>query len=943
MFKRVKYLIAGLSILLITGIGSGLSYWIYDITASKNLNSVAEADIIPENHNYGKPNPVDTFDIFFFPSTYYMYYQETEGKKGNNAEDLYGYINKTYDVESGQVTSEIIWNDKYKPSSKNKYWDDYWNKIEKLGANSYAVNASNIGNEMYYDLNHDYNSNENEGIIESHYSSPTIDYNKNYRREVKTNIFGTPVGYENRLVPNSYGGIDDLSTNHDKLEGREPFFLYPNRGERLGYWYDLPLEEGRILPIKYTFKGTFNPEVFSKILTLPPYSDMADYEGWHNFKFSNWVYINPGDGFLYKDMNYIFNSYADLTKISVHDPDNPTHYILRLFPTFSNGKNYSTKDDPNIALSNGWRDGFRLDYITRHQNKQGKNEYVMNSRYFGNATRNQINKNSANLLTHDTKDDFTVASIENFTITENPNNIADILIRGVKSKTKILPDGIFNNVKNNWSDPWKAFNIYGDNSDQLQNIINELTSGVYNIYIFSPIVGFETNEEAIRAFNNLDTLEEIHTRFPSLKGKKLRQVAVPGHDGLHGNGKPVECGNSIFNNNEKGNFWDYNNAWRSYSVWIEEVTEVKLMHDLPLNYDDANHRFYEVTNESLNDYYAKNFEKSVSFYSENKDLYAGSYLEATKTFTSLNNQSLIEENPYCYKLSSIDFTNGNSAFQFMASSLTTHHNVKFDLHPLKNANAQFLYESDTKLIAGQEQIAKPDSSDLFINADNYFELVPVYDKTNEQNTGNYVLRLKEDSERKIQNGYYDIIVDFKMENDIYAFNVYAYRQKNIFTKIFDEKPEINANTGMLDHEIHNGKKYEYYMSTYYIGTKVTSNDPYDKWIGIEPSNKGNNLTSESIKTPYEIIKEYVIKRELNTENKIDYKSAKHIYYLVDYTTNRIVGRCEVINPKSISPQYNITITKDFVILKNYVFYISTQEAYMRDFGNIDTRFIDKSK
>ena len=151
------------------------------------------------------------------------------------------------------------------------------------------------------------------------------------------------------------------------------------RNDRFGFWtpfYDWddpknksPLNKteysaSRYLPIKITVNGNLTPDDMAKIIPSVE-SSMFDSHLYFDFTANGWTYVKKSGnelkdeeleyqsavgGFTAKDLKYIFDIMQHPSKYA--DSNN----VIRLFPVFSNGKNYKS------SLTDGGRDSLRADF-----------------------------------------------------------------------------------------------------------------------------------------------------------------------------------------------------------------------------------------------------------------------------------------------------------------------------------------------------------------------------------------------------------------------------------------------------------------------------------------------------------------------------------------------------------------------------------------------------
>ena len=155
------------------------------------------------------------------------------------------------------------------------------------------------------------------------------------------------------------------------------------RNDRFGFWapfYDwddknnadstlkTEYSASRYLPIKITVNGNLTPDDMAKIIPSVE-SSMFDNHLYFDFTANGWTYArstagefeydNAIGGFTAKDLNYIFDIMQNPSKYaSVEDGEN----IIRLFPVFSNGKNYKSDKDAVVEAKFGAGDALRANF-----------------------------------------------------------------------------------------------------------------------------------------------------------------------------------------------------------------------------------------------------------------------------------------------------------------------------------------------------------------------------------------------------------------------------------------------------------------------------------------------------------------------------------------------------------------------------------------------------
>lgn len=161
------------------------------------------------------------------------------------------------------------------------------------------------------------------------------------------------------------------------------------RNDRFGFWapfYDwddknnadsalkTEYSASRYLPIKITVNGNLTPDDMAKIIPTVE-SSMFDSHLYFDFTANGWTYVKKSGselkdseleyqsavgGFTAKDLDYIFDIMQNPSKYaSVENGEN----VIRLFPVFSNGKNYKSKEGESIPADEGGGDALKAKFL----------------------------------------------------------------------------------------------------------------------------------------------------------------------------------------------------------------------------------------------------------------------------------------------------------------------------------------------------------------------------------------------------------------------------------------------------------------------------------------------------------------------------------------------------------------------------------------------------
>lgn len=489
--RFIKYILIAFSIFCVPLSCFGAWYF-------ENINHVHELpvdigiDDIEENYSFSNTRiEEETYTIYFFPSVLYLkqYYEYLNGSTQIKPEDM--NINGDYDNYYLNIVRQ-----------NNYYLDDYH------GSASVEYNHDVIYREQYQNKN---------------YINPYYEPNN-----------------QNETINIGYVGESFIL---DSLESRLTRNVH--RYDRFGYWKDKNFKNNRYGPIKIENISVLDAGTFQNLIPNDPLSDMSDQAGWYNLSFSAWTYIDtnlgPINGYPYdrsnesdpleiecftnKDIRHYFDALNSLEMYA--DEDN----IIRLFPHFSCGLNYTTNDS---------REQGRRDAIKAYAD--GEEKYLF---YNGEAE-----------LTVNSVPHVKVASLINVHL--DVNTTLNLQIRRLEGE-----DGY-----ETGSDQWRQFYTRNDN---LSTVINNYGSGLYNFYLFignsgSNFYSFPEWDTTSESEDNRDINDSLNQVLSDsiLYGKYLTLLASGYADSNAG--------------------WDNRNS-RPYVLYVEKVTDLRLIDEIDKDSD----------------------------------------------------------------------------------------------------------------------------------------------------------------------------------------------------------------------------------------------------------------------------------------------------------------------------------------------------------------------
>lgn len=933
LFKKIKYLILSLVAFITIGVGVGVSYWVFANEGFNNaINSDSNIDNIYENYTFGKESITDKYDIYFFPSTYYLY-RFANGKDDrkvttgptNEPELIYGYLEPN-DTGSGFVLKNS--EDKSATSrtlSLNSYHIDI-NGLEGCFSDlDYSYWGTHLGTYLSLSANYEGYISKDDGWFGS--GDIIINETSVYKSGGSGPLGSKEADDADSLQNNT--SYNDLSGNmynkFFKLEKANPDYQVLEIDDRLGYWPQLDVKEGRYLPIKLSFDSYIDYNLINSLIGDPK-TDMGDSSNWFTSKFSGWISVKtsekssyatylPVDGFEYKDQNNLFDFMSNLKQYAEYN-ETTKRYVIRLFPTFSNGKNYDEVYGDHRP-SNGYRDGIRLDSFSTTSENVENAKLLMDTRFFSFKGGTNDTYSYKNTEGQDIELGLNYASINNFSYADN---VKAIELRGTKVSgdgwIRVTEDGYINK---DWLHFKNGSNIFGENGE----IINSLSSNqLYNIYVVNCLrksgdsyeVSYRTASTAISdiktaLYTTSENKEVLKTgnNFPiqDLQGKQLYDLGtyVIGDGSIYG----------------------------VYTILYEEVADLRLVQDVSI-VENSTNSYEEDINNPIDSYVTNEVNDSRGLAMNTDYIYTGTVTSNDDKNYISNLSDISSSNPYIYRIDGVDFRYSDTlSFMIVKNGKADNSAFKFNLSPL-NTGVNLVSTTDKLKTDGQNELDKEE--EIFENASKYISLCATSGKSSDgKTTIDYnVLRLNPINEKDNGKGYYSFIFEYNPSD--MSFNVYCYRFKNIFVKIFDEKPDVYGEasgdtSGFLNHSEGEYYTYEYFAgnsinvtSDYY--TPVNSNQTGTSTIGdvfkyfvknrLDNNSETIETTSTSLDTPY--------------KDTID-ENGNSEYYLIDSVSERVIGvaKCKTDSTTKNSTIESVKFSTDLALSKNYVFYIVSKTAY----------------
>lgn len=719
----------------------GFSFWYFKTIqeVEDNIETNFKIDDIKENYRFGKTGDEKRYTLYLFPSAAYMFLY---GRYLEDASNKYG---PHYLPEEEFGYKEVLTNE-----TGNVLIDANGKALFKLSENTgkYDSRVSYDGAYKLF-LDHFFDYNNKFEVVGSGSSSTTNDiysYSKNkYGRDygLPTDTFTFPK--ENNLE--RYNSRDLFS--RDRLGCWEDSYYYgksfldnsSTRGELVSYDEANDTNTGRYLPIKITATNALSIDYLSKVVGSV-FSSMGDTKNWYNFSFTNWTYVSKdkstssysypyswrpnsyvsssnkpvGEAFSAKDIDYVFDVFEDLEQYADENG------VIRLFPLFSNGKNY----DAN-SYEDGGGDCFKLVGNYKDSSKNSTYKYFMPS-------AERINNGSGNFNGTETSNYYIRYYSYDYLLLKKNHNYSDL---------SIYIDWVGILGVKHWKGTWK--NIYKLDSNYINNeLIKKYGDGLYNFYLFQGNIKRRraeniTHDEFFSKILNEATGEN---GFNSLKGKSIHLINAT--DLIQ-------------------NFSEYNKSPVVFG--IEKIGDPKIIDDFELK-DNGNNLSYESI-DKLDDYILEKSVTAHGFTRLETPLYGRNGEKDNYTYSSKN---LNERNPYTYIAKNVNFMNAKTNYFMIAFSDVFISNI--DIH-LNNADYNSVIHNPT--INGTEYTYDPE--DVFLNASEYIKNVEFIT----ENDGKKYLMFSFNSDE--DKGLYDMLLIYESNN---TFGLYFYRHTNLFCKVFDK-------------------------------------------------------------------------------------------------------------------------------------------------------------
>lgn len=587
------------------------------------------------------------------------------------------------------------------------------------------------------------------------------------------------------------------------------------RNDRFGFWapfYDwddknnddptlkTEYSASRYLPIKITVNGNLTPDDMAKIIPSVE-SSMFDNHLYFDFTANGWTYARKSSnefeyddaigGFTAKDLNYIFDIMQNPSKYaSVEDGEN----IIRLFPVFSNGKNYKSSSEEVVEAKNGAGDALRANFLYTDDAKPTiKNDALV----------------SETKLNYDSKEySYTYTNDDGQSVSVNYNVNYGVL------KTVELKKGKYEQISfniepaseasANWQGNWIQTHVLTGSA--IDSFISRYGEGLYTFYY---IIGNRMKSNNLGSSlssigwnsNLISFLTNNTDPKNNLRNKTLLTINQP--EGA--NTINVNQGDSYkFAHNDKATI--INPRSRPVVLAVEKVTNLRLVTDIPIKEDDSG----KPTNDQDWDAIDKNIEQGLNN-AQNAiiadEVYEiGSYTGEISDTDLTENNRLDVDNPYIYLIQNADFRFVNNLYfqiRFSNDYISGGMNVR-TVYPSDDADVPkyVAYKANGQIL---KFFYQNNDEGIFINNTGPIKGTGTVLDENEHEQQVDIERTGFKLTNYNARGIYDILLvstSFDAATGTQNFDMYINRHKNNFIKLF------NGNPGVFDYQVDIGETVE---------------------------------------------------------------------------------------------------------------------------------------
>ena len=659
------------------------------------------------------------------------------------------------------------------------------------------------------------NSDSNSQNYIGAWSSPTQDTNlslvllNSYQGYVVDNSNYKSYYFEYRSNGNgSY--IIDYGSGYDKVSGKftitqgDPYGQMMQkaqyRNDRFGFWtpfYDWddpknksPLNKteysaSRYLPIKITVNGNLTPDDMAKIIPSVE-SSMFDSHLYFDFTANGWTYVKKSGnelkdeeleyqsavgGFTAKDLKYIFDIMQHPSKYA--DSNN----VIRLFPVFSNGKNY------NSSLTDGGRDSLRADF-----------KYKSNTSTITNSTNPTSTKLTYSSVTYYRSASGNDLSLPGYSYDVNYAVLNNVDLKKDKYDSITIKMAAAYGI-HNWGEKW--YDLYSISGSVINKFVDVFGEGLYTFYLFignsASHNGTQSNTTPFPAIHG-DSLISYITNDLNYSSNELKFKHLNGIVDSSNNYNISATSSFYFFSSSEAGYGTIRANDRPIGLAVEKVTNLRLVTDIPIKEDDSG----KPTGDQDWDAIDKNIQQGLN--NAQNAIIADEVYEIDSYTNEISDTDLNEanrlddDNPYIYLIQNADFRFVNNLyFQIRYSNdyISGGMNVR-TVFPGEGADVPkyVAYKANGQIMKFFYQNS---NEGIFID-----NVGPI--KGEGTVVGENDQEQKVDIERsgfKLTNynarGIYDILLvstGFNDETGTQNFDMYINRHKNNFIKLFKGNPKV---------------------------------------------------------------------------------------------------------------------------------------------------------
>lgn len=888
---RLKRAIISLLALLLIGssIGGGYAYWYFNNVKVEHRAGIdlGTIDNIKENYTFGRnEDEEEVYTIYLFPSAVYtdLYRQYLNTSVTKLPEEYFGYFtfegtytnnypdikvtSKTSSTSDSETYSDYVQYvyDNYKDVYMHPgYYKEFYEVFEEKGSELYT---GGIGNPN----------------VPFQHSDAAYQVGNTISRVNGINQFRYDrFGAWARLHSYSEGDSNTISSEYD----------YNTSSDQLGRYLPMKLEVTQT-----EFKNSFLEKTSTPICSMGDAGGKLGGEDWFNLSFSNWVVFpkdNNGtysDPYVGEDENFILwgfqnpdiNSYFDMNlNLDVYADENN---VIRLFPFFSNGKNYL-----GTEYKYGRRDALKLTY-------KDSNHYLPAFTGTDQSKSNQSVKTERYLMydddilySKDTKwpNDSNLKDVHNIAYATMPNVYLENSGSSGRYSYFNLQSDHNNPIADNDKRDGKWQVAFGPNV--FDAVVNTYGEGLYNVYLFVANSEYD------------DTIKDSSYINGHDNGFNIAQYAsknyIPGWEELyHKDLIVVNNQNSIFSSlNYEGDNLDYflklvhtesKDKIKSCCLAFEKVSDFSLVPNLSGNYQ---------SNEGLENDIKNNLIHEIPFTMYGYDVYPRYSDDSGNSYKIDSDNELNSTNPYIYLLRNLSFDKFSNYYFQIRSGGDYVPNLGYNLSPkltLDNGHTSSSVVINPVYDSNGNYSDTLNNSHIFYEG-SYFFIDEDLIKDNPDDIKRYGFTLYDTS---YQDSTFDILLIYNPSSDSSSnIDVYAYRHRSNFIKIFAEDTAFTLDDdGFINHEARNDKLL--WEAIPYIG------DTFNSTIeGIDKLNSNSKTLITFLNDTLDEKKNYCI-RDYITKRLI-------IYYVGEEVTGENIVQGWYIDP--------------FKIRKSYILYIVSNE------------------